>query len=181
MPALINIEIYESLNKIMIDGVDIKLNNFLNHSEVKSIETNSEFPNYRFKQLAGLTFSYYKRNLQLEEKWHAIEFCTSYGNVFQQKNKLIQFNEGVKDGFIKILKEMNEHFSSPMILVTNEICNGFFFEYNFGNGSKDFAEFELGLIGKNKISLIDTSKYTILEEKDEFNIYIQENEYVTWK
>jgi hypothetical protein len=181
MPALINIEVYESLTKYTVDEIEVTLNNFQNNSDVKIIESKNEFPNYNFKAIPNLIFSNYRRDLNLVEKWHVLEFCTKYENVLYQVNRQIVFNEGIKDGLIKILKIINEYFSSPTILVTNEVCNGFFFENKFGAKSEDFAEFEMGLIKKDNLDLVDSEKYRLLEENDNYNIYIQENEYITWK
>lgn len=181
MPALINIEVYESLEKFSIEEIEIKLNNFQNNSDVKFIENDSEYPNYSFEELVGVTFLSYRRDLQLHEKWHVIEFCTPYENILQRVNKQIQFNDGVRDGLVKILKKLNEHFLSPIIVVTNEICNGFFFENKFGTNSVEFAEFELGLIKRDNANLIELMKYNLLEENEDYNIYIQENEFVKWK
>jgi len=100
--------------------------------------------------------------------------------VLNYSGKEIVFNNGMKQGFIEILKLLNNYFSSPVILLTNEISNGFFFENIFGSKPKELANFEIGLLKQEYTNLIDQDKYRRIEDNEAFSIFMQKNGYVKW-
>ena len=181
MPALINIELYISLDQFKEQKVETLLSSLEYEKEISVTKSTNQYPNYYFSSIPKIKFYNYRRKVELKENWFAIEFCTEYENVLSIDSKQTIFNKGIKKAFLDIIKRLNQIVDSPIIVITSEIANGFFFEHKFGNKSKDFADFELGLIKKEHVKMIDSKKYLLLEETENYNIYIQDNEYVKWK
>lgn len=180
MPAFINIELYLLLNNLKKVDIDIALSKAETKGELKANKSENEHPIYIFEAIPNLKFFNYRRTIELKENWYAVEFCIEYENVLNQESRQTVFKGGIKNAFLKILKLLNQYFESPVILITNEISNGFYFEHKFGNNSNEFAEFELGLIKKEHVKIIDIRKYKLIEETENYHIYIQDNEYVKW-
>lgn len=188
MSALVNIELYQSYKSASLSRFNFLVDQFLSRNEliVKYLEIFKDELNSNgvsqviFPFEPNLEFYFFIRNLALYEEWFVLELCIEYDKVLENINRQTIYNKGIKDLFIKILKLLNESFETPAIVVTSEIENGFFFAYNFGNGSAELTGFEMALLKKSEI-FKNVESYSIIEETEEYRIYIQENKWVAWQ
>jgi len=187
MAALVNIELYQSLKTNSIERFNYCLNQLIGNAQVKAILSNESINELNQRGISSIEFTfepilkfrYFVHEINLKEEWIVQELCIEYDRVLDNINKQTVYNKGVKEVFVKIIKLLNRCFESPAIVITSEIENGYFFEHNFGNGSQEFAGFELALLkNSNKFKNIDT--YRTIEETNEYNILIQESRYVGW-